>query len=127
MAFDRCSSDAILNRSTEQVIKQTLPTPCLIWFLWADHHVCLRWHPPVRLEGCRVCHEVHGSANPRMMVRHEVLNLCLECHANLPVPNPPALGVVPPAFHDLRDPRFRNCTICHQKIHGSHVDRNFLR
>lgn len=84
-------------------------------------------HPPVRLEGCRVCHEVHGSANPRMMVRHEVLNLCLECHANLPVPNPPALGVVPPAFHDLRDPRFRNCTICHQKIHGSHVDRNFLR
>ena len=35
-----------------------------------------------------------------------------------------ALGVVPPAFHDLRSPRFQNCTVCHQKVHGSHVDRN---
>ena len=37
-------------------------------------------------------------------------------------------GVVPPAFHDdLTSPRFRNCTICHQKIHGSYIDRNLLR
>ena len=38
-----------------------------------------------------------------------------------------ALGVVPPSFHDLRSPRFQNCTVCHQKIHGSYVDRNLLR
>jgi DmsE family decaheme c-type cytochrome len=84
-------------------------------------------HAPVKLEGCSTCHEPHGSANPRMLTRHEVRNVCLECHANLPVPNRQTMGVVPPAFHDLRSPRFRNCTICHQKIHGSHVDRMFLR
>lgn len=87
-------------------------------------------HAPVRLEGCPTCHQPHGSANPRMLVRHEVRFLCLECHANLPLPadsQTGALGVVPPSFHDLRSPRFQNCTICHVKIHGSHVSRDFLR
>jgi len=27
-------------------------------------------------------------------------------------------GTVPPSFHDMRLPRFQNCTICHQKVHG---------
>jgi DmsE family decaheme c-type cytochrome len=86
-------------------------------------------HAVVRFEGCGTCHEPHGSANPRMLVRQEVRLVCLECHANLPgVANTnAALGVVPPAFHDLRSQRFRNCTVCHQKVHGSHVDRNLLR
>ena len=84
-------------------------------------------HAPMRLEGCSQCHEPHGSANPRMLIRQEVRFVCLECHSNLPVPNTAAMGVIPPAFHDLRSPRFRNCTICHQKIHGSYVDRNLLR
>ncbi|MEO7144201.1 MAG: DmsE family decaheme c-type cytochrome [Bryobacteraceae bacterium] len=83
-------------------------------------------HATVRFEGCGACHEPHGSANPRMLVRQEVRLVCLECHANLPAAGP-ALGVVPPAFHDLRSARFRNCTVCHQKIHGSYVDRNLLR
>jgi hypothetical protein len=54
----------------------------------------------------------------------------LECHANLPTApaaTTSVIGVIPPAFHDLRSPRYQNCTICHQKIHGSHVDRNLLR
>jgi DmsE family decaheme c-type cytochrome len=85
-------------------------------------------HAPVRFESCATCHEPHGSANPRMLVRQEVRLLCLECHAGLPtVRVSGALGVVPPAFHDLRSPRFQNCTVCHHKIHGSHVDRNLLR
>ncbi len=86
-------------------------------------------HAPVRFEGCTACHEPHGSANPRMLTRHEVRFTCLECHANLPSAlNANAkLGVVPPAFHDLRTPQFRNCTVCHQKVHGSYVDRNLLR
>jgi DmsE family decaheme c-type cytochrome len=87
-------------------------------------------HSPMRTEGCQTCHEPHGSANPRMLTRAEVRFVCLECHANLPqqTPGPASLiGVVPPAFHDLRSPRYRNCTICHQKIHGSHVDRNLTR
>ena len=86
-------------------------------------------HAPVRLEGCAACHEPHGSANPRMLARHEQRLVCLECHANLPVPNVrnASLGVVPPAFHDLRNPRYQNCTVCHLKIHGSYVDRALLR
>lgn len=88
-------------------------------------------HAPVRLEGCGACHEPHGSANPRMLTRHEVRFVCLECHANVGAkPNSSAgqvLGGVPPSFHDLRSSRFQNCTICHQKVHGSHVDRSFLR
>lgn len=93
-------------------------------------------HAPVRLEGCSTCHEPHGSANPRMLTRHEVRNQCLECHTNLP--SQPAsggvaaagsgqLGGIPPGLHDMTSPRFRNCTVCHMKIHGSQVNRDFLR
>jgi len=89
-------------------------------------------HAPVRFEGCQACHEPHGSANPRMLTRADVRFVCLECHANLPtVPvasgSGKVAGVVPPAFHNLRLPQFQNCTVCHQKIHGSHVDRNLLK
>ena len=80
-------------------------------------------HAPVRIENCSTCHEPHGSANPRMLIRAEVSRLCLECHSNLAT----GLGVVPPAFHDIRTARFQNCTICHSKIHGSFVSREFLR
>lgn len=82
-------------------------------------------HAPVRLEGCPACHEPHGSANPKMLVRGEVRQQCLECHANVGASR--TLGVVPPAFHDLRSARFQNCTVCHVKVHGSHVNRSLLR
>jgi DmsE family decaheme c-type cytochrome len=89
-------------------------------------------HAPVQLEGCQACHEPHGSANPRMLTRPQVQFVCLECHSNSVAPTtPPAasgpLGTVPPAFHDLRNPRFANCTVCHQKVHGSWVDRALLK
>jgi DmsE family decaheme c-type cytochrome len=86
-------------------------------------------HAVVRFEGCGACHEPHGSANPRMLNRRQVSAVCLECHVNLPakITAGGSLGIVPPAFHDLRSARFQNCTSCHQKVHGSHVDRNLLR
>jgi DmsE family decaheme c-type cytochrome len=84
-------------------------------------------HAPVRFEGCQACHEPHGSANPRMLTRANVRFLCLECHAILPTAPSKVAGVVPPSFHDLRSPVFQNCTVCHQKIHGSYVDRNLLK
>ena len=87
-------------------------------------------HPPVQLEGCGACHQPHGSQNPRMLTRSQVRFVCLECHANLPGPTPPAngtLGTVPPAFHDLRSPQFQNCTLCHQMVHGSYVNRDFFK
>ena len=34
---------------------------------------------------------------------------------------------IAPAFHDLRLPQYQNCTVCHQKIHGSYIDRNLLK
>ncbi len=80
-------------------------------------------HAGVRLEGCAACHEPHGSVNPRMLKRAEVRFLCLECHTF----SATTLGGTPPAFHDLRSPRFQNCTTCHVKIHGSNVNRVFLR
>jgi DmsE family decaheme c-type cytochrome len=85
-------------------------------------------HEPVRFEGCGSCHEAHGSANPRMLIRQEVRFVCLECHANLPTSNSThTIGVVPPSFHDLRSPVYQNCTVCHQKVHGSYVDRDLLK
>jgi DmsE family decaheme c-type cytochrome len=86
-------------------------------------------HAPVRFESCATCHEPHGSANPRMLIRQEVRQVCLECHASIPNArnSTGTVGVVPPAFHNLLSPRFQNCTVCHQKVHGSHVDRNLLR
>ena len=85
-------------------------------------------HGPVRFEGCTSCHSPHGSANPRMLDRPQVQQVCLECHANLPaMVTIGRMGVVPPAFHDLRLPQYQNCTVCHQKIHGSYVDRNLLK
>src|SRR5206468_9719742 len=82
-------------------------------------------HPPVKMEGCRSCHEPHGSANPRMLRRAQERFVCLECHAN--VGNTSAqtktIGGVPPAFHDLRSATFRNCSVCHIKIHGSNINR----
>ena len=103
------------------------------WFA-ANELVCLKCHAdkrgpfpfehaPVKLEPCTSCHEPHGSANPRMLVRHNSAQLCLECHAG----SLSTLGGVPPAFHDLRSARFQNCTICHSKIHGSFISRDFLR
>lgn len=85
-------------------------------------------HGPVRFEGCGTCHAVHGSANARMLERPQVQQVCLECHSNIPTLNTKGtIGVAPPAFHDLLSPRYQNCTVCHQKIHGSYVDRNLLK
>lgn len=86
-------------------------------------------HAPIKLEGCTACHEPHGSANPRMLVRQEVRLMCLECHSNRPTPvaKPTSIGVTPPAFHNLNLPQFRNCTVCHSKVHGSYINQDFLK
>jgi DmsE family decaheme c-type cytochrome len=86
-------------------------------------------HAPIRMEGCGSCHESHGSANPRLLNRAEVANLCLECHSNAPssVNRSGTLGTVATGFHDLRLPLYRNCTSCHAKVHGSHISRDLLR
>jgi DmsE family decaheme c-type cytochrome len=80
-------------------------------------------HAPVRVQPCVICHEPHGSNNPRMLTRSNVSQLCLECHTV----SQTNAGGSPPSFHDLRTARYRNCTVCHSKTHGSYVNRDFLR
>ncbi len=86
-------------------------------------------HPPVRVEGCTACHSPHGSVNPRLLARPAAFALCLECHNGAMgfgtrlegVPNPSA------GFHNLADPKFQNCVVCHSRIHGSNADPLFRR
>jgi DmsE family decaheme c-type cytochrome len=70
-------------------------------------------HPPRNAEGCLACHSPHGSPNPKMLNRYRVSDLCLECHTSVPDY---------PAWHNLSQPRFRNCTNCHFAVHGSNHD-----
>lgn len=65
---------------------------------------------------CLSCHESHGSANPHQLTRSNMAQLCLECHTEQPLPT---FGTQPTGAHDLRSPRYQNCTSCHTAIHGS--------
>jgi predicted CXXCH cytochrome family protein len=84
-------------------------------------------HAPLKVEGCAACHDPHGSANPKLLKRSSVAQLCIECHSNtgtLPGEDFSGAAQVP---HDLSNPRYRNCTICHSKIHGSNASNKFFR
>lgn len=65
---------------------------------------------------CSSCHEAHGSNNPHQLTRSNLAQLCLECHTESPLPT---FGQQPTGAHDLRSPRYQNCTTCHTAIHGS--------
>lgn len=85
-------------------------------------------HPAVRIDGCGSCHVPHGSANTRLLKRPAVFTLCLECHTGMGNFGRQGDGITPtPSFHNMADPRFRNCTTCHVRIHGSNGDPKFFR
>lgn len=82
-------------------------------------------HATLKLEGCSSCHTPHGSANPKMLKRSSVRQLCIECHTDI-------LNVEldPEATHGPHSQaviRGQNCTICHAAIHGSNASRVFFR
>lgn len=79
---------------------------------------------PVKVDGCQSCHTPHGSTNPKMLTRPVVKFFCLECHSNTPsVPDEGSeIGPGTPSFHDIKNPRYANCTNCHVEIHGSNKD-----
>jgi predicted CXXCH cytochrome family protein len=84
-------------------------------------------HAPLKVEGCAACHDPHGSANPKLLKRSKVFQLCIECHSNIgvvPGEEPSGAAQFP---HDLSSPRYQNCTICHSKIHGSNTSDKFFR
>ena len=80
-------------------------------------------HAPLKIEGCSSCHTPHGSANAKLLTRARTRQLCLECHINAHEIGAPDT----PNFHNQATLRYQNCTTCHVKIHGSHVDRFFFR
>lgn len=85
-------------------------------------------HPPVRVEGCEVCHYPHGSTNTRLLRRPVVFTLCLSCHNGAGTFGTRNNGETPlSATHNLLSPRYRYCTTCHVRIHGSNSDFYFLR
>ncbi|MGD8439968.1 MAG: DmsE family decaheme c-type cytochrome [Holophagae bacterium] len=73
---------------------------------------------------CLSCHEPHGSTNPMALTRPRVDQLCLECHSLI---EGGTFGSQPPSFHDLRSPRYRNCTTCHVSVHGSNTSPMLLK
>jgi DmsE family decaheme c-type cytochrome len=85
-------------------------------------------HPSVRVEGCEACHTPHGSTNTKLLRRPVVFTLCLECHNGAGTFGRENSGVfLTPSTHNLLDPRYQRCTLCHVRIHGSNSDPAFLR
>jgi DmsE family decaheme c-type cytochrome len=85
-------------------------------------------HAAVRVDGCESCHAPHGSTNARLLRRPAVFTLCLECHTGSGSFGRQADGIpTQSASHNMASPRYRNCTTCHIRIHGSNAERTFLR
>jgi DmsE family decaheme c-type cytochrome len=85
-------------------------------------------HPPVRVEGCETCHFPHGSTNTRLLRRPVTFTLCLQCHngaGGFGTRNNGETSLSP--IHNMLDPKFQRCTLCHVRIHGSNSDSFFLR
>lgn len=90
------------------------------------HEACLKCHTDKggpflyehgasRVEGCTVCHEVHGSPNRRMLTSQSISDLCFSCHA------------LAPSWHSRFTSEGTNCTVCHSTIHGSNLSKIFLK
>jgi DmsE family decaheme c-type cytochrome len=85
-------------------------------------------HASVRVEGCGACHVPHGSMNAKLLRRPVVFTMCLECHNGAGTFGRENIGVfLTPATHNLLDPKYQHCTLCHVRIHGSNSDPRFLR
>jgi DmsE family decaheme c-type cytochrome len=85
-------------------------------------------HAGVRVDGCETCHNPHGSTNPRLLRRPTVFLLCLECHNGAGTFGREGDGIrTQSPSHNMLDPKYRNCTSCHVRIHGSNGDSRFLR
>jgi len=85
-------------------------------------------HAAIRVDGCEVCHQPHGSTNARLLRRPVVFTMCLECHNGQDGLGRSGTGIPLQApFHDMTQARWQNCTTCHVRIHGSNADAHFLR
>ena len=79
-------------------------------------------HNVVKSEGCVGCHTPHGGANPHLLNRPDVSNICLQCHS----PSQTATAGVPPKPVHSKETMRQPCTTCHANIHGSNTSKDFL-
>jgi predicted CXXCH cytochrome family protein len=80
-------------------------------------------HAPLKIEGCTICHTPHGSANPKLLKRPQIRQLCIECHTGIDEELSPQL----PSRHNQARVRETQCTVCHSAIHGSNSSRLLFR
>ena len=71
-------------------------------------------------EGCTVCHQVHGSANAKLLVQRDV-NLCLKCHAQVQAA-PGALVIGKMDHAALASQGSCWSAGCHTAVHGSNIN-----
>lgn len=86
-------------------------------------------HAPVKTEGCSACHTPHGSGNPRMLRSSNVGALCLECHSNSHGSANLDTGVGSVIGGPAKNLalQYKDCTVCHLKVHGSNTSPVFFR
>ena len=79
-------------------------------------------HPAMR-EGCVTCHNPHGSVNRKMLTESDP-NLCLRCHAQVPVPGAAQGQIYIVNINHSSFLRIGTCWTagCHTAVHGSNVD-----
>jgi len=72
-------------------------------------------------EGCIICHNPHGSINPKMLVERDN-NLCLKCHAQRADPSISGQIFIGNEPHSAKL-RLGSCWSagCHTAVHGSNV------
>jgi predicted CXXCH cytochrome family protein len=98
--------------------------------LASENDTCLRCHTAQRgpfvyeheasREGCRTCHEPHGSIHPRMLTERNA-TLCLKCHFQQQT----TAGQILIGGRDHASLLSRGTCWsagCHEAVHGSHVN-----
>jgi DmsE family decaheme c-type cytochrome len=73
-------------------------------------------HDVSMIDGCRACHQIHGTPNRHLLTHSRTINLCYQCHSALTTP----------AFHSAQSFLNEKCTACHAAIHGSYTHPAFL-
>lgn len=79
-------------------------------------------HAPIKTDGCKSCHTVHGGPNAHMLRLSNLNLICLQCHTDSSFS--PAPGA--PSFHNQAS-FFQACVSCHYAIHGSNFSPFFFK
>jgi len=81
-------------------------------------------HAPV-VEDCATCHNPHGTPNRKLLALSEPA-LCLQCHSVAGNRHGQPIGAANPSGNQLiiSATALRNCSSCHNAVHGSSSDQH---